>query len=229
MTRIIKADEVRTHDFRCFMAEEAVALPDLLEEENPYEFSADNPQASAEQKAIAIVEKAMMKAREIERQAFERGYHSGEAAARENIQRLGAEISARFGDTLARLSDLEERICKQAEHNVVELSIRIARKIVDREVTIQPEIIVELVRQCVMRVSGSPFIRVRVNPGDYARVYEQKTSLPINLERMKSFSVEADPAIDQGGCIVETSSGSIDARIGKQFSELYKAMLGGPT
>lgn len=226
MSKIIKARETPTQDFRRYEAENAVVLSDFTEIENPYEFSDDDPVSSAEQKAIGIVDKAIKKAREIERQAFERGYQAGEMASRENMQRQAADIAARFAETLEMLSELEDRICRQSEHNVVDLALKISRKVIDREVTVQPDIVLELVRQCTQRVSGSPYIRVRVNPEDYGRIYEFKSSIPVNPERVKSFAIESDPSIDQGGCIVETGSGSIDARIGKQLSEISKVLLG---
>lgn len=225
MPKIIKAQEAPTHYFRRYEAEEAVVLSEFTEIENPYEFSEDDPVSSAEHKAIGIVDKALKKAREIERQAFERGYQAGESASRENMQRQAADIASRFAETLGMLSELEDRTYRQSEHNMVDLSLKIARKIIDREVTVQPDIVLELVRRCVMRVSGSPYLRVRVSPEDYGRIYEFKSSIPVNPERVKSFAIEADPAIDPGGCIVETGSGSIDARIGKQISEISKVLL----
>ncbi|MDH4099261.1 MAG: FliH/SctL family protein [Nitrospirota bacterium] len=227
MSNIIKAHDSSAQELKPFEAEEAVVLSEFVEpEEGIYEFSDSDPVTSAEQKAVAIVDKAMKRAREIEQQAFERGYQTGEKAARENMQRQITDIAVRFGDALTELSDLEDKIFRQSELNMVDLILRIARKVVDREVLIQPDIALEMVRQCVTRVSGSPFIRVRVSPEDYSHIYDFKTSIPINPDRVKSFTIEADPAIETGGCIVETNSGSVDARIGKQFSEITKSLLG---
>lgn len=226
MSKIIKVQEVPTQDLKRFEAEEAVALTEFAEEEYIYEFSDNDPVASAEQKAVAIVDKAMKRAREIEQQAFERGYQAGEKAARENIQRQAADIAARFGDSIEALSELEDKIFRQSEHNMVDLVLRIARKVINREVTTQPDIALELVRQCVTRISGSPFIRVRVSPEDYGHIYEFKSSIPVNPDRIKSFTIESDPSIEAGGCIVETNSGSVDARLGKQFSEITKVLTG---
>lgn len=227
MSKIIKADAAITGKCKPYEAMTAVSLTDFAEDENPYDFNMDEDAvATAEQRAIDIVDKALKKAKEIERQAFERGYQAGEGAVRENYQRQAFELSSRTAETLDLLAALEEQLYTDAETNMVDLSLKIARRVINREVSTQPEVVRELVRAAYQRVSGSPYIRVRVSMDDFENIQASKDHLFGNPEKARTIVVEVDGSIEPGGCVVDAGSATVDARIGKSFSEICKVILG---
>ena len=45
------------------------------------------------------------------------------------------------------------------------------------------------------------------------------------MENVKNISVIEDSTVDQGGCIIETDFGEIDAKISSQLNELEQRIL----
>ncbi|MBI2252363.1 MAG: flagellar assembly protein FliH, partial [Armatimonadetes bacterium] len=55
---------------------------------------------------------------------------------------------------------------------------------------------------------------------DLEAVKEDRTSFMAMIEGLKKFDIQADPQIEQGGCIIETDLGNIDARIKTKLDAL---------
>jgi flagellar biosynthesis/type III secretory pathway protein FliH len=64
-------------------------------------------------------------------------------------------------------------------------------------------------------------IIVRVSKDDLENVSRRKDFwMPVG-ERLESIIIEPDERIEKGGCIIESNSGVVDARLGVQFEELH--------
>jgi flagellar assembly protein FliH len=63
-------------------------------------------------------------------------------------------------------------------------------------------------------------IVVRVHPEDWHYATEITGALGHVRGGLKTLTVQEDTSIGRGGCVVETSLGTIDARIEAQFDEL---------
>jgi len=81
------------------------------------------------------------------------------------------------------------------------------------------------VKEAVKRVVGVEKIKLRVNPEDEKLIKELKPELLQMLDSTSEVIVEADPAIERGGCVVESELGNVDSRISTQFS-LIENLLG---
>ena len=111
------------------------------------------------------------------------------------------------------------------ENFVLSLAIKIAEKIVKREIEKDNDFILNQVKEAVKRVVGVEKIKLRVNPEDEKLIKELKPELLQMLDSTSEVIVEADPAIERGGCVVESELGNVDSRISTQFS-LIENLLG---
>jgi flagellar biosynthesis/type III secretory pathway protein FliH len=66
---------------------------------------------------------------------------------------------------------------------------------------------------------------VRLNPLDYKYLLEQRDFTPESIG--SDVSLQSDNSIEQGGCLVETSCGDIDARLEARFSEVENTFFEG--
>lgn len=133
------------------------------------------------------------------------------------------EIRDNFATTIQQVSSLSGGIIAQSETEMVELALEIAKKIVGREVTIDREVALTLVKISLAKLHNRTFAKVLLNPEDFAYIQS-------HLERADfhgSIELVEDRSISLGGCLIQTETGEIDARIESQFDEIAYGLLKG--
>jgi flagellar assembly protein FliH len=124
----------------------------------------------------------------------------------------------RLARTLAELSSLRSRIRKDAEGDLLKLSISVARRVLHRELTLDPESIEGLIRIALEKLGARDLCRVRVHP-------DQEPAIRASMERFSnSHKVELipDPSMQCGDVLFETAHGTIDASIEAQLREIER-------
>jgi flagellar assembly protein FliH len=157
----------------------------------------------------------------LERDAFAKGYAQGERAGLEAGGKRAEAMLRRVAQTLTDLSGLRETLIEQTERQMVQLALTIARRIVYREVSLDPELIAAMAHVALKKLGTASPATIRLNPEDY-------TVITRDGERWggAQVTVVPDPAITRGGCLVESEFGRIDASIDHQFEEMTRALLG---
>ncbi|MCL2374866.1 MAG: FliH/SctL family protein, partial [Treponema sp.] len=126
---------------------------------------------------------------------------------------------------LERAQDKRAEILEQTEQEIVSLVLLIARKVIKVISENQRNVIVSNIVQALRKVKGRGNILIRVNMADLKLSTQQKKDFINLVEGAKSIQVVEDSSVDEGGCIVETDFGEIDARISSQLSELETRIL----
>jgi flagellar assembly protein FliH len=172
-------------------------------------------QAASEQDRVGQQERDR-----IEQEAYQRGFSEGKNAGREQA---GAELQPvleQLGRSLATLSSLRSRIREEAESDLFKLAISIARRVLHRELTLDPESIEGLIRVALDKLQSRELCRVRVHP-------DQEQAIRKSLERFaNSQKVEliADSSLQCGDVLFETAHGNLDASIESQLREIERGL-----
>lgn len=160
-----------------------------------------------------------------EKSAYELGFREGQRSVGEAGEKaLDAKLE-QFSKNIEELRHLRRGILSTSEREVIHLALEIARKVVKREITIDEEIIITLVRVALKRVSDQTLITVRLNPMDYSVVKRHQSVGNAADILNEGIRLAEDPLISRGGCVIETESGLVDARIEEQFREIEKGFL----
>lgn len=150
------------------------------------------------------------------RAGLEQGRAAGELAA---AARLDAAIE-RFAAGVHELANRRKKLRHEAERDVVKLSIAIARRILHRELTADPEAMLGLVKAALEKIDTREVDRVRVHPADAAAIRAQ-------LERLRPtahFEVLPDSSLERGAALFEGARGSLDASIEMQLAEIERGL-----
>jgi flagellar assembly protein FliH len=156
----------------------------------------------------------------IEQEAYHRGFTEGKAVGR---QQAGGELQSvldQMGKSLASLASLRSRIRGEAEGDLLKLAITIARRVLHRELTLDPESIEGLIRVALDKLQSRELCRVRVHP-------DQEQAIRKSLERFaNSQKVElvTDSSLQCGDVLFETAHGNLDASIESQLSEIERGL-----
>ena len=154
---------------------------------------------------------------ETERDAYLKGFESGEAAGKEQGLK---EVEARFqalGELIEKLKRLEMELVENIESDVVQLSLAIAKRVIRREIGLKPELLAEMIREGVEKLGPAERFRVRLHPSDRDAIEGSTSGTLQEIRKIKSLRLESDPALRPGDCILETADKLIDGRIESQL------------
>lgn len=180
----------------------------------------------ARAEADAIIKKAEGYQADVEQAAREKGLQEARLMFEQEVaERVNAEVApARetLAQTIARVSALEAEIAAKIETELLEFALEIAKKIVGREVTIDREVALTLVKLSLAKLHNRTFAKIYLNPQDLAFVEAHRERLNFH----GSLELTEDNSVSPGGCLVHTETGDIDARIESQFDEIAHGLLG---
>jgi flagellar assembly protein FliH len=151
-------------------------------------------------------------------QAFQAGRREGDSMARQELSARLDTVCEKFARTIDELAGLRTRIRRESEEDVVKLSAAIGRKILHRELTIDPDALHGLVKAAMQRVDARDVNRVRVHPEDLPNI--QRAMAAVSTAR--NIEMVPDSSLERGAAIFETTRGNLDASIETQLREIER-------
>src|SRR5919204_6331424 len=136
-------------------------------------------------------------------QGYEEGYQAGMAAAREEL----APAVAALGEALAGAQQLRAETADAVEARAVELSLRLAEKVLAGTLDVQPERVVDVVRGALRCLVDRERVIVQVNTLDLELVREAIEPLASSLGGIESVEVQEDRRVSRGGATVRSTAG----------------------
>jgi flagellar biosynthesis/type III secretory pathway protein FliH len=161
---------------------------------------------------------------QVEKEAYEKAFLVGEKAGREFGENAAAPLVEKLGRYLEELSSLRERLLREAERELTELAFQMARAVVSAGIEANPEAVRENARKAIGKISREGRVTLRVHPADVDAVFGNRDALAPFLEGRGELRVEADDAIERGGCLAVTDFSEADATISGQFAVLRERL-----
>jgi flagellar assembly protein FliH len=141
------------------------------------------------------------------------GFAAGERAANAKIE----PVMERLAKSIQDLSEVRGKLRKQAEADLVKLAIAIARRVLRRELTVDPDAMQGIVLAALDRLQARDISRVRLHPS-------QEAALRRHLEAagVRAIELMPDTSLAAGDLLFETSRGTFDASIESQLREIER-------
>lgn len=125
-----------------------------------------------------------------------------------------------------QLSFLEKEITNvrgEMENTILPLALAAVKKIIGKELETKPQTIVNIISTALKSVSQHRKITIYVCKTDLDLIEENRTAIKKNFEHLESLSIIARNDIQEGGCIIETEAGIINAQLDNQLEALEVA------
>lgn len=145
------------------------------------------------------------------------GYRDGLAAARATLADELALVQA-VGRAAKAARD---SVVASAERDIIELVIAAAQAVVGEHARIDTELVLQTIERAAQRLGSQNALRVRVNAADASVV---QASLGQREGAAAAWEVLADGAVGVGGCIIETATGEVDARLDVQMDAIAQVL-----
>jgi flagellar assembly protein FliH len=166
----------------------------------------------------AEVERAREEADRRAQEAFAAGGREGEAATRQALEpKVEAEV-AKLRQMIRDALSVGPKLRHQAEEDLVRLAVAVARRILHREITVDADAMVGLVKAAFARLDQREVHQIRTDPDSVALVQKvlEGAAAP------RSIKVTADQSLRRGSLIIETTRGQLDASIETQLQEIQR-------
>lgn len=180
----------------------------------------DGPQSermAALQKRIAELEASL----EIRcREARDSGYRDGETAGRNAANAQLQTLLDKLARSIQEIAEARPKLRAEAEGDLLKLSLAIARKVLHRELSADPDSIAGLIKVCLDKIRLQEIIRVRIHPQHHPQVQQ----LLVRLSTGVPIELLPDPKLPLGGVVIETTRGEFDASVDVQLKEIERGL-----
>ena len=190
---------------------------------------ADEYLGQIREQARQILAQASKESQAIRQQAENEGR---QAAQRSIDEMLDKKIAEQMKTALPAMKAAVDGILQaqpgwlaQWENGAIRLAARMAARVLRRELKLDPQVPLPLMREALELSRGSADVRVLLNPDDYAALRDQVQALVTELSRVGAAQVVSDPRITPGGCRVETRHGAIDQQFEAQLNRIVEELI----
>ncbi|WNR46644.1 FliH/SctL family protein [Paenibacillus roseipurpureus] len=155
---------------------------------------------------------------------YEEGYQQGVAHAEEEIRNEYGNMLTEARQILEQSYKLKQQIIQESEPFLIELSTSIAEKIIGRQLSLEPTWVTELIQKVLARRREKGIITLCVSPSQFAYVQDAREELVTSIDSQAELEIIPDSSVQDQGCVIRSSYGSIDARIDTQLKEIKSAL-----
>lgn len=152
---------------------------------------------------------------------FQQGFLAGQSEAE-------SQYRSKIDESLELMrqieSDQKKRLL-QSEQQLIELSVEIAQRIIEKQLETDNEWIVNTVKSALAEAVDQSKIEIYAHPEDIPMLAANKEEFLSSFASRIDLFFVAELSIRQGGCVLHTPIGTIDARLDTQLNEVRRALL----
>lgn len=164
-----------------------------------------------------LISRAREEAIAIREAAAKEGYQDGLASAQSDLQQIRDDFSG--------FLNAPQEVFDFVAPNILEISLEIAKKIIKKEIEQDSNLIINNIKDVLNSLSKEEKkITLRTNPSQVDLLKQEIPDVLTNLGLEAKVVVVPDESVFEGGCMVVTNNGIIDATIETQLSIISEAL-----
>jgi flagellar assembly protein FliH len=153
------------------------------------------------------------------KESREAGHREGEAAGRAQAAAALQPVIEKLARAIQEIAGLRPRLMREAAADLVGLSLGIARRILHRELSVDPAALEGLVSCALQKLPGQEICRIRIHPE-----LEPGFREALAREGRGGLPLFADGTLERGAVLVETARGKLDASLETQLAEIGRGL-----
>ena len=164
----------------------------------------------------SIIAQALEEAENIQTKAQQDGYNAGLTKAQAEGNEIKRQAEKIKNDAIQWKKDQENAL----EPQIVDIIMQIIEKLIN--VTINPNIIINLIKQGISSSTITGNIIIYVSQNDHAYVIEHKNEILALTDGSVKVDIVKDLSLNDNDCIIETPFGNIDSSLNQQLETLVQ-------
>ena len=154
------------------------------------------------------------------KQARDEALRQGEAAGRQKALAELDQMMQQMARSIEAMAGMKSRLRQEAERDVVAVALAVARKLLRRQITVDEEAILGLVKAAMENASLREVTEIRLHP----RYLSQLQNYLNQIGAPEAIRATPDTTLELGAVILETDRGSIDASLDTQLEEISRGL-----
>lgn len=164
-----------------------------------------------------LISRAREEAQNIKEAAAKEGYQEGLMQAKADLQDVK--------NAIASFAGAKQEVFEYIAPDILEISVEIAQKIIKKELQQDPTIIIDNIMEILKGLSKEESkITLRVNPAQVSLLKSEIPNVMGTVGLDAKVLIVPDESIMEGGCMVTTTNGVIDATIETQLAVISEAL-----
>ena len=164
-----------------------------------------------------LVSRAQEEAENIKKSAFEEGYRLG-------LEKANADLE-NFRNEFVHFMNARKDVFEFIAPDILEISVDIARTIIKKELESDPQVLLNTIIDVLKTISKNESkIVIKVHPHTVQFIKDTLPNITYEYGIDTKINILADPSIDNGGCVLQTNNGIVDASINTQLEIIKKAL-----
>lgn len=160
----------------------------------------------------------------IKKEAYDQGFAKGEEEGKAAGEASFDEKRTLLAEQIVALSKEQERVYRENEAQLLPLIRAMVEKLVNHEVSVNYKVIEACLAKAMDAVVGQSKVVVHLNPDDFLTIKDVVMENPLFLEGAGRVELMEDLAVSQGGCLLVTEFGEIDATLEHRKAQLDQAV-----
>jgi flagellar assembly protein FliH len=154
------------------------------------------------------------------------GLATGDAAARKEFAAETKPAATALSEALRAIQASRAELQQNAENELLSLAVRMAERVVRRELAINTGAIVPQVKALIAQLADRSRVTVILNPQDMQVVQEHTPALHREFADLSEVELRADETVTRGSVRIRAGSGEAAMDIDRALSDLADAVLG---
>ena len=147
------------------------------------------------------------------------------ARMQQELDREKAELArARqaLTEALSQLDRHREQLLREAENELLDLAVEIARKVLMQEIQAERHQIEPIVTEALQNLPARRQVVVHLNPRDLARC--EIAGKADDADSPESIRFVADPSVSPAQCVLETPEGTVESNVDTHLQAISEAL-----
>lgn len=164
-----------------------------------------------------LISRAKEEANAIKEAAAKEGYSEGLQDAKDDIEKVKEAIKVFY--------EAKQQVYDDIAPDILEIGIEIAKKIIKKEIAEDSSILLDNIKDILKGLSKEETkITLRVHPSQVAMIKQDIPEVTTNLGLEAKILIIPDETIMEGGCVLTTTNGVIDATIESQLAIISEVL-----
>jgi flagellar assembly protein FliH len=186
-------------------------------EVRPFAFDRVLAQEGEEEERIRDLDK-------MEEQAYTAGYEDGAKAGFDSGMEKAEKMLRRLERLIFGLETTRAEVYGKLEQEILDLVIRIAEKVIHAEIRSEDSTRTSILEAGLRKLKDSEKVLVRVAPADLEAIEEVLPVLKEQNGMVGKVTLQEDPEVSEGGCVLESDQCEVDGRIEVTLQAIEEAL-----
>lgn len=144
----------------------------------------------------------------------------GEQLFEESKKKGFKEGLEQWAEQIKLLEEKKSQVRGEIEKVIAKIALITTKKIIGREIEQNPSTVVDIIAKNLKAVGNHKHVTIFVSKKDLDTFHENRERLKNIFEQVESFAIQSRDDINEGGAIIETEAGIIDARVESLWSTI---------